>query len=69
MEQVERLGFTLIEDLGQQVASKVRTRAGRHLFGLYARRLQPEEFSGFDYILKTLFGYNTSRVQCATSPA
>lgn len=29
LEQVERLGFTLIEDLGQQAASKVGTRAGQ----------------------------------------
>ena len=51
MEQVERLGFTLIEDLGQQATSKVWTRVGRLLSGLYARRWHPEEVSqaGFDY--------------------
>ena len=64
MTQVERLGFTLIEDLGQQAASKVWARAGRRLSGLCARRLlQPEGFPKllFLLLLKPLFGYHVPR--------
>lgn len=36
MAQVERLGFTLVEDLGQQAESKVWTRAGRGVCPAFA---------------------------------